>query len=206
MTPFSNPIPDGQRGPADHERREQIIAAAHQHFAHYGFEKTTIADLATAIGLSKAYIYKFFQSKQAIGEAVCSSCLARISDQIQEIAVEKAPASDRLRRIFNVLAHQSAVMFFQDRKLYDLTSTSLREKWGSARKHDAKLLSIVQTLLQEGREAGEFERKTPLNETARAIMLAIQPIHNPLLFQHALDTLDEDATLMANLVLRSLAP
>ena len=51
----------GQRGPAEHERREQIIAAAGEHFRHYGYGKTTVADLGKAIGLSKAYIYKFFE-------------------------------------------------------------------------------------------------------------------------------------------------
>ncbi len=61
-------VPSGQRGPAEHDRREQIIAAANEHFRHYGYNKTTVADLAKAIGLSTAYIYKFFESKRAIGE------------------------------------------------------------------------------------------------------------------------------------------
>ena len=44
------------RGPQDHEIRDQIINAATQHFGHYGYEKTTVSDLAKAIGFSKAYI------------------------------------------------------------------------------------------------------------------------------------------------------
>jgi AcrR family transcriptional regulator len=81
----------GQRGPAEHERREQIIAAAGEHFRHYGYEKTTVADLGKAIGLSKAYIYKFFESKQAIGEAVCGMCLGEISAAAMAIATEPRP-------------------------------------------------------------------------------------------------------------------
>src|SRR5204862_385421 len=60
------------RGPTDHNVREQILEAAEEHFSRYGYEKTTVSDLAKAIGFSKAYIYKFFDSKQAIGEAICS--------------------------------------------------------------------------------------------------------------------------------------
>ena len=48
------------------------------HFSRYGYEKTTVTDLAKAIGFSKAYIYKFFDSKQAIGEAICASRLEKI--------------------------------------------------------------------------------------------------------------------------------
>ena len=58
------------RGPADHAVRDQIVDAAGEHFSRYGYAKTTVSDLAKSIGFSKAYIYKFFDSKQAIGEAI----------------------------------------------------------------------------------------------------------------------------------------
>ena len=58
------------RGPAEHAVRDQIVKAAHEYFAHYGYAKTTVSDLARAVGFSKAYIYRFFESKQAIGEAI----------------------------------------------------------------------------------------------------------------------------------------
>nr|BFE96760.1 hypothetical protein GCM10020185_72960 [Pseudomonas brassicacearum subsp. brassicacearum] len=79
------------RGPADHDIRNQIVAAANEHFSQYGYGKTTVSDLAKAIGFSKAYIYKFFDSKQAIGEAICSQCLAEIV-----AAVEQAISEDGL--------------------------------------------------------------------------------------------------------------
>lgn len=195
-----------QRGPAEHERREQIISAASAHFRHYGYEKTTVADLAKAIGLSKAYVYKFFDSKQAIGEAVCGMVLSEISDAAKAIAAEDKPASDRFRRIFKTLAQRSGNMFFHERKMHDLAATSLREGWGSTCRYKERLLAIVQTVLRDGREAGEFERKTPLDETTRAIMLTLDCVTHPAVLLMRLDTLDEDATLMANLVLRSLSP
>src|SRR5258707_14088272 len=98
----------GQRGPVEHERREQIISAASEHFRHYGYTKTTVADLAKAIGLSTAYIYKFFDSKKAIGEAVCTICQSEIADAARTIADEKKPASDRVRRAFLELARRRA--------------------------------------------------------------------------------------------------
>jgi AcrR family transcriptional regulator len=36
----------GQRGVPDHTVREQIIAAANDHFTHCGYGKTTVSDLA----------------------------------------------------------------------------------------------------------------------------------------------------------------
>jgi len=200
------PTPNlGQRGPAEHERREQIIAAANEHFRHYGYGKTTVADLAKAIGLSTAYIYKFFDSKKAIGEAVCSIYQKTIEAAVVAIVEEDRPASERLRRIFVEMSRRAADLFFHDRKMHDIVAAALSERWKSVLDYDISLRIIVRRVVQEGRDAGEFERKTSMDETCRAIMLAMDPIRNPILLEQRLDTLEEDAVIIANLVLRSLA-
>jgi AcrR family transcriptional regulator len=87
------------RGPLDHSVREQIVEAAFEHFGHYGYEKTTVAELAKSIGFSKSYIYKFFDSKQAIGEVICANRLELIMAAVLS-AIEDAPsASEKLRRL-----------------------------------------------------------------------------------------------------------
>lgn len=88
MNQPTSPSPS-TRGPADHDIRDQIVAAANEHFSQYGYAKTTVSDLAKAIGFSKAYIYKFFDSKQAIGEAICSGCLAKIVAAVEEAISEE---------------------------------------------------------------------------------------------------------------------
>src|SRR5882757_2109928 len=98
----------GQRGPVEHERREQILAAADKHLRRYGYNKTTVADLMQYIGLSTAYVYKFFESKRAIGEAICALTLGRISAELEHLTEESAPAADRLRRMYQVLARLGA--------------------------------------------------------------------------------------------------
>ncbi|MBE7731308.1 TetR/AcrR family transcriptional regulator [Komagataeibacter sp. FXV3] len=196
----------GQRGPVDHERRDQIIAAANEHFRHYGYKKTTMADLADAIGLSKAYIYKFFASKQAIGEAICSLQHERMRVDLQAIMDDGKSASERMRRIFVTLARDVASLFFEDRKLHDIVYSAVQEQWTSAEAFRLALHGMVERLIHEGRESGEFERKTPMDETCHAIMLVLQTINHPLLLETHLETLDSDAATLANLVLRSLAP
>ena len=200
-----NPQP-GQRGPAEHERREQIIEAASDHLRHFGYTKTTVADLAKAIGLSTAYIYKFFDSKKAIGEAVCSICLGEISAAAQAIANEPKPASDRLRRVFLELTRRGQQLFFNDRRLHDIVAVAASEHWAACTNHDRLILDVIRRLVQDGRTGKEFERKTPMDETCRAIMLAMEPVLNPVSLEQRFDTLEEDAGLLASLVLRSLAP
>ncbi|HET6608150.1 MAG TPA: TetR/AcrR family transcriptional regulator [Rhodopila sp.] len=196
----------GQRGPAEHERREQILKAADEHFRHYGYNKTTVADLAKAIGLSTAYIYKFFESKQAIGEAVCSVALGRISVDLRKIAQEPRPAADRLRLIYPRLASLSKELLFNERELHDLAANACTENWQAIHDHQAAILEIVRDIILQGREAGEFEKKTPIDEACRAIMQTLEPFWKPIFLEQNFDELEERALAVANLVLRSLAP
>jgi len=194
------------RGPAEHSVRDQIVEAANECFARYGYGKTTVADLAREIGFSKAYIYRFFESKQAIGEAICSSRLDQIIDQAK-LAIEAGDsATDRFRRMFKALTTLSVELFFDDRKIYDIAAHAASEQWGSARAYRQTLMTMLTALVREGREAGEFERKTPIDETCRAIYYAMMPFVDPLHLERNLDLLPDGQNEVASLILRSLAP
>jgi AcrR family transcriptional regulator len=162
--------------------------------------------LAKAIGFSKAYIYKFFDSKQAIGEAICSKTLSAIIVAVEEAVGGANTATDKLRRMFKSLADTSVGLFFNERKLYDIAASSAGEGWPSARAYAQRIRDILMDIVRQGREAGEFERKTPLDETVHAIYLVLLPYANPLLLQHNLDQVEDAPARLANLVLRSLAP
>ena len=196
----------GRRGPADHAIRQQIIDAADAHFARFGYGKTTVADLAKAIGFSKAYIYKFFESKQAIGEAICTQCLDKIMSAALASMAEARTPTEKFRKLFSTIMAKSVELLFQEKLLYDLAANSATEKWPSAITYLAHVEATLRDIILLGREAGEFERKTPIDETCSAIMLTMQPFMHPLLLEFNLDGLPETQTQVINLVLRSLAP
>lgn len=195
-----------QRGPLDHEIRDQIINAATQHFGHYGYEKTTVSDLAKAIGFSKAYIYKFFDSKQAIGGVICSNRLAMIMQIVEAAIAEAQTSSEKLRRLFRSISKAGSDLFFHDRKLYDIAAVASRDEWPSVKNHELLIRQLIQQILLEGRQSGEFERKTPLDESVNAIFLVLRPYVNAAQLQYNLDTAPEAAVLLPALILRSLAP
>ncbi|MCH4997883.1 TetR/AcrR family transcriptional regulator [Pectobacterium carotovorum] len=204
MTKHMNTHPP--RGPSDHSVRDQVVEAAKEHFGHFGYEKTTVSDLAKAIGFSKAYIYKFFDSKQAIGEVICASRLAMIMDIVNSAIADAPTASEKLRRLFRALTEAGGDLFFHDRKLYDIAAVASRDRWPSAAAHEERLRQLIQQILLEGRQSGEFERKTPLDETADAIYLVMRPYIVPAQLQYNLDTAVSAAVLLSSLILRSLSP
>lgn len=198
--------PVSGRGPADHDVRDQIVNAATEHFSRYGYEKTAVSDLAKSIGFSKAYIYKFFESKQAIGEMICSNCLRQIEDEVRAAVDETDSPPEKFRRMFKVIVEASLRLFFEDRKLYEIAASAATERWQSVLAYEERVLALLQEILQQGRQNGDFERKTPLDEATRALYVLIRPYTNPVLMQHSLDVIEEVPGLLSGLVLRSLSP
>jgi len=194
------------RGPVDHEVRSQIVAAATEHFSRYGYEKTAVSDLAKAIGFSKAYIYKFFESKQAIGEMICANCLREIVTEVRNAVAQTDQPPEKLRRMFRAITEASLRLFSRDRKLYEIAASAATEQWQSVRAHDEQVRGLIADILREGRQSGDFERKTPLDETVLAVYLVMRPFINPLLLQYSFDYAAEAPTHLSSLVLRSLSP
>lgn len=194
------------RGPLDHTVREQIVEAAYEHFGHYGYEKTTVAELAKAIGFSKAYIYKFFDSKQAIGEVICANRLDMIMAAVNAAIADAPSASEKLRRLFRALTEAGSELFFHERKLYDIAAVAARDKWPSTERYSERLLKLIESIVVEGRKAGEFERKTPLDEATLAIYMVMCPFINPIQLQYNLEAAPTAAVVLSSLILRSLAP
>lgn len=122
-------------------------------------------------------------------------------------AIADAPsASEKLRRLFRALTEAGSELFFEDRKLYDIAAVAARDKWPSTEQYAGHLQQLIGQILVEGRQAGEFERKTPLDEATLAVYMVMCPFINPVQLQYNLDTAPTAAVLLASLILRSLSP
>ena len=194
----------GQRGPADHKRRQQILQAADEHFRLYGYRKTTLADIAKSLDLSTPYIYKFFDSKQAIGEAMCWHCLGAVLSQIDDSIARTNSPVEKLRRIFIGLERVAWQLLKEQPKIHELVSASFEENWESVRRFQEGIFEMIQKVIVQGRKSGDFERKTPLEETARAIARMTELFYHPTFLRLAGKNLEDEALAVANVAVRSL--
>jgi AcrR family transcriptional regulator len=194
----------GQRGPADHKRRQQILQAADEHFRLYGYRKTTLADIAKSIHLSTPYIYKFFESKQAIGEAMCWHCLGAALSQIDESIEQTKSPVEKLRRLFLGLEGFTWRLLSEQRKIHEMVSVSFEENWESIGRFREGIYQTIRKIIVQGRKSGDFERKTPLEETARAIARMTELFYHPTLLDQAGKSQQEEALAVANVAIRSL--
>jgi TetR/AcrR family acrAB operon transcriptional repressor len=63
----------GTGNSTNRDREERILRAASNLIAHYGYDKTTVSDIAREAGISKGAVYLHFASKEDLFEALLRS-------------------------------------------------------------------------------------------------------------------------------------
>lgn len=197
----------GQRGPAEHDRRLQILEVANEHFRLYGYRKTTVADLSKAIGITTAYIYRFFESKQAIGESICAMVLGNLDTELRRLSDLESTPTRKLRAFTRQALHLSHALFMNETKLFELVRVSEEESWCTAAGHQDALNEIIRSIIDQGRTEGEFERKTPVDEVVLGIQEALIPYTRPsAMDRRQMPELEAGMLATTSMILRSLAP
>jgi AcrR family transcriptional regulator len=66
------------------QRREQILGAATEAFARSGFEATSLDDIAAQAGITRVILYRHFDSKTELYQAVLDQMCARLEAHVEE--------------------------------------------------------------------------------------------------------------------------
>ncbi|ATF17454.1 TetR/AcrR family transcriptional regulator [Phaeobacter gallaeciensis] len=95
----------------DHdEKRAQILKSAAKVFAEQGFDRASMTQLARECGISKANIYHYYDSKDAVLFGILDTYLSDLRDRVCGVDVSALSPDQRLRRIVSeiLLAYQGA--------------------------------------------------------------------------------------------------
>lgn len=85
------------------DRRQAIVDRAAELFAEMGFHRASIADLAVACGTSKSALYHYYQSKEAILDAILSDHTTLLLETAERVAAGDGDPETRLRRLAEAL-------------------------------------------------------------------------------------------------------
>ncbi len=153
------------------ETRARIVETADALFRRLGFAKTAVADIAGELGMSPANVYRFFPSKHAIVEAICTKCLAEIDENAWAVARARGSAAQRLDRLFQGIIKYHKENFIAEKRLHDIVLIAIEENWGAILAHKQTVRNAIELILRDGIESGEFEaidpKETSWNPDAR---------------------------------------
>lgn len=80
--------------------RRDILDASLKQFHRFGLRKTTLEDIASAMGKKKSFLYYYFESKDAILAAVVQREMDVIISQTRTIVESQSNPPDKLRAFF----------------------------------------------------------------------------------------------------------
>ncbi|WGR98616.1 TetR family transcriptional regulator [Bradyrhizobium sp. ISRA443] len=142
-----------------------------------------MADIASELGMSPANVYRFFPSRDAINESICGRLVNEVADLAFAIARTNASATEKLDQLLTAVHRHNKMTLVKERYMHDLIAAATRENWAIIKAHIARMVTIFETIVREGIEAGEFDVEDAA-EAARAVKLAFMPFFHPILIQH----------------------
>src|SRR5215470_11221341 len=80
--------------------RDQIVEAAKKRFSHFGYGKTTMAEVAADCAMSPGNLYRFFPGKLDIAEAIALEGEAARREELERMVCEAGSARTRLYDFF----------------------------------------------------------------------------------------------------------
>lgn len=138
------------------ENVTRILDAAERLFRHYGYAKTTVADIARDLGMSPANVYRFFASKVEIHQAICGRMLAAGYQMAYETCHLPISASDRLRRFVHGQYQMTVETMLDQEKVHEMVVVAIERDWHVIEKHIDSIHALIADVIREGIAAGEF--------------------------------------------------
>ena len=142
---------------ADTETRERILQTAKLLLRRHGGGKLTVVDIARALKMSHANVYRFYRSKSAIFDAIIDEWLAALEAFVENIARRPAPAAERLEAVVLELHRKRKEKLLQDVELFETYRRVIEARPDAVAQRRAKMVGLFKRLLAEGVAAGEFE-------------------------------------------------
>ena len=144
--------------PKDDHIREEILEEAQKLFRQFGLKKTTMEDIAKAMGKGKSTLYYYFCSKEDIFDAVILKEMGEVFNSVAQ-AVEKAVSAEEKLKAFTITKIKSVQ---KKANLYKIVRGEMQENMRCMKhlhaEYDIQETKLVREILKFGVENGEFTR------------------------------------------------
>lgn len=181
-------------------RAEQILAAADELFARYGYERTSIDDIAKHLGIGKGSIYLDFKTKQEILIAI----LLRHAEYILNLFEKRLNSikGSPLKALGDALEESVLVVFDKVSSGFHtpeaLLHTSLEMKKSHCKEFYVRKRELFVSFLEKAVAAGEISKSLANEQTVLIIKMGLSGLYPPYLASTESDAPMTREVLQAN--------
>jgi AcrR family transcriptional regulator len=187
------------------DTRERILEMAERLFRQIGYQKTTVGDIAKELRMSAANVYRFFESKKAIHQAVAQGLMGEVELEAQRIVAKSGSARRRLRELLIAVHRMNSERYVGDSKLHEMVEIAMQEDWDVCLVHIRRITETIAALIAQGVASGEFEAPdVPL--AALCTCTAMMRFFHPQMIAQAATKPGPTIAQMIDFVIAGLSP
>ncbi len=159
--------------PVVQDKREAILRAAIQVFAHNGYFNSKVADIASEAGVADGTVYLYFKSKEEILHSIFDRSVDEAVAEARKQLATISDARDKLRQIAflhleRLGADRDLAVVFQ----VELRgSTKFMEEFSAA--GFAEYLELIRSTFEEGQHTGVFRADLNAKVVAKILFGAL---------------------------------
>ena len=186
-------------------KREQIIEGAVKVFGEYGLRKTTVEDIVREAGVARATVYKYFDTKEEIFDAVFEREAEQMIAAIEEAVDGEATTRDKLRAatVTNIGMIQRKLKVL--RAVVEAAVLGKKHPGCAAGQLQARAVGVYERILSEGRKKGEVD-VDDTQATARVVILMFKGLFVATLAGAMGEETDATVEAMLDVIMSGLRP
>ena len=165
---------------ASNAAREQILDAAQVRFLHFGYHKTTMAEIADDVSMSAANLYRYFANKQDMAAECAGRCMTERLERLREVARDpRLTPVEKLTQYALTMIQHTHELADPGSKIGELVAFIARERPESAHDKISKHHALIAEILSSGIDSGAFDIDDVI-DTARHVFSAFVLFDVPL--------------------------
>lgn len=196
---------DAQAARRDSRRRAGILHAAERLLQHYGFAKTTVADIAREAKVGVGTVYLEFASKNAIVAELAARRYRCVMDAMRQAAAGEGNAAKRLRGLFDARIAKMSKFAKKGQHGQDLVQCRCPDTRAAHAAFRRDEEDLVTDFLQKATSAGELAVAEP-RHTAQVLLRIYDSYTAAMSTAPRAASLRQELTTAHDLVLRGLLP
>lgn len=184
----------------------RILDAASKRFLHYGYQKTTMNEIARDLSMSTGNLYRFYPSKLDIAEA-----LALKSENVEFYALENivhqeiAPI-EKLRRFAFRIFKDTYDHIAESKKIYEIAQVIINERPEYANRRLERERKLLIQIFEQGQNDKSVAINGNLGETALAFQCATMRFRYGCLPQNAdFEAIAHELDLVLDLIISGIS-
>src|SRR5271167_4843514 len=158
--------------------RDLIVATAEDVVRRFGPDKATVVDVARALGVSHAAVYRHVATKAELRDPVVGRWAEATMPPLRAVAALKGPAPQRLRRLVDALIAVKRRRAADDPELFAAYRTLAADAQSVVAAHVEELVALAAMVIRDGVKEGTFRSVDPV-AAGRAMLVATFGFHHP---------------------------